>query len=447
MDSSGSVVAQKVTRAKLVAESDQGQKAKTGQKLRRGSRRKRAKSALQGQDATSVSDISSSRHTDDASRSDISRSECTLDESLTSNDHKEDQEMNETLSSMVIKSCSSKSELSETPTLSPPPPNTIPGGPRESVENSAAPILSTEKPETPMEKLLKKERRHLVVQLDDVSFKHQEELKKNAELRKSLEAERSRVGDLEKELASMVAASLLQGNAQLPRGGTEPEVKASSKVPKGKLSLQSEIGRLEEELERVRAGSVQHSESAAKAKQEKDELEAEAEGMRSKLTESSREREGLRSEVGQLETELESMKAKLVGADEKRLEVNHRLAAKEIKIGELEKDVARLKFEREKVTAKKDGELAELRSQLCEVQEAAAGKSLEILRLGDQVHNLGKGQKFVKETFNGLSRLESEARNQKQLVNQRLDHMLTQICSFKSYMGDNLYKYASDEEE
>ena len=63
--------------------------------------------------------------------------------------------------------------------------------------------------------------------------------------------------------------------------------------------------------------------------------------IRSKLSETSREREGLRSEVGQLETELESMKAKLVGADEKRLEVNHRLAAKEIKIGELEKDVAR----------------------------------------------------------------------------------------------------------
>ena len=53
----------------------------------------------------------------------------------------------------------------------------------------------------------------------------------------------------------------------------------------------------------------------------------------------------------------------------------------------------RLKFEREKVTAKKDGELAELRSQLCEVQEAAAGKSLEILRLGDQVHNLGKARR------------------------------------------------------
>jgi len=56
VNSSGSVAAKKVTRAKLVTEQD-GQ-AKTG-KLRRGSKRKKARAKL-SQDVTSASEISGS---------------------------------------------------------------------------------------------------------------------------------------------------------------------------------------------------------------------------------------------------------------------------------------------------------------------------------------------------------------------------------------------------
>lgn len=358
-------------------------------------------------------------------------------------------------SSMVIKSCSSKSELSETPTLSPPQPDL---GLRESGENRVASQSSgktshqhSEQPETEIEKLLKKERRHLVVQLDNVSEKHQYLLKVNAELRKSLESERSKVSDLEKELQSMVAEALNKGThlrqemVDVKAQSTTPS--KLSEVSRGKGAPKSEVVLLEQELERLRAECDRNLVGLAKAEQEKADLETRGEKSRSQLSQTLKESEGLKIEVAQLESELESMKAKLVGSDEKRVEFNHRLTAKEVRIGELEKDLKRIRIDREKAVAEKDGELKDVKEQLGEIQEAAAAKGLEILHLRDRVHNLEGGEKFVKVTFDGLSHLETEAKAQKQFISQRFDHILTQIGSFKSYMGENLYKYASDEEQ
>jgi len=180
-------------------------------------------------------------------------------------------------SSMVIKSCSSKSELSETPTLSPPQPDL---GLRESGENRVASQSSgktshqhSEQPETEIEKLLKKERRHLVVQLDNVSEKHQYLLKVNAELRKSLESERSKVSDLEKELQSMVAEALNKGThlrqemVDVKAQSTTPS--KLSEVSRGKGAPKSEVVLLEQELERLRAECDRNLVGLAKAEQEK----------------------------------------------------------------------------------------------------------------------------------------------------------------------------------
>merc|ERR1712029_231333 len=246
--------------------------------------------------------------------------------------------------------------------------------PRETTDNCVRP---REQPETEVEKQLKRERKQLVIQLDDISARHQAVLKVNAQLRKELEAEISKSGRLEKDLESKVE-----------------EVK----------SQLCEVSRETDDFTALES-VTRH----------------------------------LQSEVVQLENELESMKVKIVASDQRRRELNRCLAAKEAHIEELARKMFKITFDHDKQMGERSKELEELKDQLDEMSRVLTGRDLEVLRLSDQVDKLSLGQKFVKETYDGLKSLEDEARNQKTLANKEFNNLLSRIASF------NKYKYSEDD--
>jgi len=288
-------------------------------------------------------------------------------------------------SSRTNESCSSKSALSDTPTLSG----------RERGEGDSFKAAPHETQETELERQLKLERRHLVSKLDDMSQRHQAVLKANVELRKKVvELEECNRNPPEEAIVPKVHLNL--------------ELDAMTKELK---ALKTEKANLEVALETAKS-------SLSEARREQNEAEEEAIAERESLR---NEIKSLRRDMLALAVEKESVQTE-AGAQKEKMVQLERLATK--------KEVANIL---------KDKDLNELKRQVDELTLLQVGKNRELDRLNDELHQRREGQAFVEGTFKGLGQVVKMLMNDNAVANQRHRKHLEEIAKFKSYMADNLY--------
>lgn len=294
-----------------------------------------------------------------------------------------------------LESCSSKSALSDTPTLS--------GGGtrRERGEGDSFKAAPHEAQETELERQLKQERRHLVFKLDDISQKHQAVLKANVELRK--------------KVASLTAELEDQSNRN---PSSEDDI-----VPKVLHNLEMEAMKSELKVLRSDKAKLEDALKAAKSS-----LSEARRGQREAEDKASGERESLRKEIQSLKRD------KLELADEKD-SLQTLAAVQKEKMDQLEK----LTTKKEVANILKDKELNELKHQVDELTLLQVDKNLELDRLNDEVYQRREGQAFVEGTFKGLGQIVKALQQDNMAANQRHRKSLEDIAKFKSYMANNLY--------